>query len=307
MPSLIENLSRDQVLFDAKNSAALYYDSPVRSADMHKDQGLFSSTVVVILEDESRVIVQLKDNEIDLTKVALARSLLGSVVPRMNAAPTEYAFFAYVSNFLPGKMWIDVDSQFGIEQDSAIAKQIAGLIARCNLGISSAGIVDSHIVPRLAHILKTRHNLPQDLRIRVENMLANVDSLKELPLALCHIDINKMNILVNPDTLEVTGLIDWEAAALLPLGMSAWCIRYLTVPIHRRQDEILEKSWPVTQAFWAAFFAAIPHNLQHLKSTFLLSAQIGFVLLNGIPESCHHSGENLAALVPRLAWLDRAE
>ncbi|KZS95645.1 hypothetical protein SISNIDRAFT_473631 [Sistotremastrum niveocremeum HHB9708] len=311
MSILFQNLTDEQALSDARNAVTLFYDSPISSTDRHITQGMFSVTFIVRLEDGSIVIVQLRDNEIDLSKVALARSMLGDVVPRMNAAPTEYALFAYVADFLPGTMWIDLEDEreldVQIAHDSMIATQVADLIVKCNLGIGSAGIVDTYITPRLAHILKKYNSLPPPLRTRMEGMLHNLDELKKLPLALSHIDVNKMNILVDPNSLRVTGLIDWEAAAILPLGMSAWCIRFLTVPIPRRQDKVLEKSWPVTQAFWEAFFAALPPELQSLKSTLLLSAQVGFVLLSGIPEQIVQSEEELKKLEVRLAWLDRYE
>jgi hypothetical protein len=50
-----------------------------------------------------------------------------------------------------------------------------------------------------------------------------------------------MNIILD-ESLNVVGLVDWEQALLLPVGMNAWCIRYLSVPISGGVDFIAEKS-----------------------------------------------------------------
>lgn len=107
MPTLIARLSVKQVLAEVKLVAARHCIPAVADAQMCDAQGMYSRTAIVTLEDGTKAVVQLKDNEIDFTKVILANSLLGDVVPIVHPVPTEKAHFAYMSNFIPGTMWSD--------------------------------------------------------------------------------------------------------------------------------------------------------------------------------------------------------
>lgn len=136
--------------------------------------------------------MQLKDNEIDLTKVALARSLLGRVVPAMYAGKTDKVHCAYVVALLQGKMWDG--EELSLDQEVRVASQLARLLAACSLGISSARIVDNYVRPRLLKILEKEEIGESDIRERIERLSASTDQLKVLPLSLCHIDLNRRNV-----------------------------------------------------------------------------------------------------------------
>jgi hypothetical protein len=150
------------------------------------------STLIVTLEDGSETIVQLKDNELDLTKVALARSLLGDVVPDMHAAKSSKVYFAYVASLIPGSVW--GEKKLSLDEDVRVVTQVARLLARCSLNIKSNGIVDQYILPRLHKILE-KEDIPDDaIRMRIKKLCGVTDQLKQLPLCLCHIDVNARNV-----------------------------------------------------------------------------------------------------------------
>jgi Ser/Thr protein kinase RdoA (MazF antagonist) len=48
--------------------------------------------------------------------------------------------------------------------------------------------------------------------------------LNEHPQVLTHGDFSKTNVLVNPDTYEVTGIADWSLAAVQPFGIELDCL-----------------------------------------------------------------------------------
>ena len=191
-PSLISKLTEKQLLAEARTVAQGYCFSPPVSLCMHKDQGLFSKTTRVILEDGSEVIVQFKDNEIDTTKMALARSFLGEVVPFTFAAKTTKAHFVYVSDLIKGSMWSDCECT--IEQECHIASQIGDMLPRCIVNLDSAGVVDFFVIPRLKRIVLKENISHAALREKMEELLTQCDVLKVLPLALCHIDLNARNV-----------------------------------------------------------------------------------------------------------------
>lgn len=50
----------------------------------------------------------------------------------------------------------------------------------------------------------------------------------DLPYVMCHHDLSLANILINPDTCEVTGIIDWELIQIVPEWMSRRYPKFLT-------------------------------------------------------------------------------
>ena len=50
----------------------------------------------------------------------------------------------------------------------------------------------------------------------------------EYPQVLTHNDLSKTNILVNDETLKITGLIDWSLASVLPFGLELFSLSLMT-------------------------------------------------------------------------------
>ncbi|KAK7051633.1 hypothetical protein VNI00_004612 [Paramarasmius palmivorus] len=298
MPTLIRSLSKAVALKEAQVVASSYYTSQPVSARMHEDQGMFSCTVVVTLADDTEVIVQLKDNEVDLTKVTLARTLLGDVVPDMHGGKCTKAYFAYLSELIPGRIWSE--KELSLEEDVSVASQVARLLSKCSLGIDSSGIVDLYLLPRLRKILEKEDVSDDAIRTRIEKLCDQADQVKKLPLSLCHIDINARNIILN-ENAHVVGLVDWEQACLLPLGMNAWCIRYLSVPIIGGKDRPTEKTQAMAEAFWKNFTANMSVDAQRAV---IIAMQIGFVLWSVYFETSSPSSNNLVQFVGRFDWFE---
>ncbi|KAK7464731.1 hypothetical protein VKT23_005937 [Stygiomarasmius scandens] len=296
MPTLIEKLSAAAALKEAQIAARSHFTSEPVSARMHPDQGMFSRTIIVTLAENKEVIVQLKDNELDTTKIALARSLLGEVVPDVHAAKPSKVYFAYVAPFIQGVLWGKGD--WSLHQEINAAAQIARLLSKCSLGIDSAGIVDYYVLPRLQKILE-KEDISDELRVRLEKLCGLADQLKMLRLCLCHVDINVMNVILNDDA-EVVGLLDWEMASLLPLGMNACCIRELAIPNFSGKDRVLEKSQPMVEAFWKEFTANFSADVQPVL---IIAMQIGMVFRT-FYEGITVAPNVLSALPERLDWFE---
>ena len=133
-------------------------------------------------------------------------------------------------------------------------------------------------------------------------MLGLADVLKSLPLSLCHIDIDTMNIILN-DSTNIVGLVDWEQAQLLPVGMNAWCIRYLAVPIRGGVDQIAKKSQPMAQAFWKGFTNSLPPHLHNLRDKIVDSMLIGLVLFLFM-EGIEVRQSEVSMVLKRLDWIE---
>lgn len=103
------------------------------------------------------------------------------------------------------------------------------------------------------------------------------------------------------DTAEIVGLIDWEQASLLPLGMNAWCIRYLAVKTHGGVDRPNEETLPMAQAFWKTLTADVP---LHLQPVIVTAMQVGYILIAVFIEGITPSKMVLSNLVARFDWLE---
>jgi hypothetical protein len=78
------------------------------------------------------------------------------------------------------------------------------------------GKIGSSIISRLR---KLCNNLPDShLRGRAEATLARVQAMDDYVVVLNHGDLIPSNILVDEDTWEITGLVDWAEAEYLPFG-----------------------------------------------------------------------------------------
>ncbi|PBK63666.1 hypothetical protein ARMSODRAFT_894103 [Armillaria solidipes] len=288
MPTLVAKLSRPKAITEAKIAAASCFSQAVVAARVHDEQGYFSLTTVVTLENEDEVIVQLRDCEIDLSKVALARSLLGPVVPNIQSGKAPNVAFAYVANLIPGTLWDRVETS--ADEELSICAEIAQLLTRCSLGMRSTVVVDRYVVPRLQKILEMEDfSDAPEARLRLEGLLNpdRVAELKSLPLSLCHIDVNHRNILVDNDK-HICGLIDWEHANLLPLAMNAWCIRFLSVPIAGGKHLPNERTIPMAEAFWNAFISGLPPSQRspaHKRSV-LTAMQTGLAIIHHFGDYC---------------------
>lgn len=76
----------------------------------------------------------------------------------------------------------------------------------------------------------------------------------EFPQVLAHGDFSKTNILVNPDTYEITGVVDWSLAAVQPLGIELDSLFLMTgyLGLNGWQDYTCRpRLW---EAFWTEFW-----------------------------------------------------
>ncbi|KAH7878939.1 uncharacterized protein C8R40DRAFT_689629 [Lentinula edodes] len=298
-----------QTLAEATAIAEKYHRSKAVSTRMTEFQGMFSKTVIIKLEDESEWVVQLRDNEIDTTKVALARSKLGDVVPFVHRASPLKAHFAFIAPFVHGKVWCKKDKELSGAERVSIATQLGGMLARCAINEDSSAMIDSYVIPRLRYILD--HSFvdgthPQ-LRARIEDLANQAPSTHVLPLAVIHEDVNSMNIILDDESNGIAALIDWEAASLLPLGSNAWCIRFLATVNRNRIDYETDDTLPMTRGFWTGLVDNLPLHLKGRKDVLeaLLSAmQIGLVMFIFWPSYDVIDNADMEQSLKRLNWFE---
>jgi len=197
------------------------------------------------------------------------------------------------------------DKETTVAEDARISSQIGNLISKCSLEFDSTGLVERYVIPRLQLIVAKEDLSDPAIKTRIEGLISKANDLKSLPLSLCHWDINSRNILLD-DNQDVTGLIDWEAAILLPLGMNTWCIRFLAVPItHGRDapivdgpDRISDGARAMARGFWDGLVQNIPSKL---KRNVVTAMEVGMVL-----QTFHGLGEpDLGYFTERMDWIPK--
>ncbi|KAK8108946.1 Protein kinase-like protein [Apiospora sp. TS-2023a] len=51
---------------------------------------------------------------------------------------------------------------------------------------------------------------------------------KEYPQVLNHMDLSETNVLVDPDSYAISGIIDWSLASVQPFGFELWALRRMS-------------------------------------------------------------------------------
>jgi len=203
-----------------------------------------------------------------------------------------------------------------MEEDAAVASQLATILTRCSLPISSDTVVDNYVIPRLDRLIRLVETedvlfkrVDKELRLKYLECLkavrAKAPGLKELDLILCHPDPNPFNIIIDESSPpNIVGLVDWENTQFLPFGMNAYQIRLIAVLNQNRRDVVSKAAKPIGLAFWNSLTARIPDN--H-KSAVLDSMKIGLFLVGEFGEEMNELAFvplYMEVLIERLDWFE---
>ncbi|SJL06547.1 uncharacterized protein ARMOST_09888 [Armillaria ostoyae] len=190
---------------EAIHVASQYFISKPVSARPVEEQRAHSRTFIVTLENSTEAIIKLRDTEIDLSRVALAHSILGDIAPEVHSGKVRKANFAYVGQLVPGTPWDIAKTSY--KDIVTISADLARILTKCSLGINSAGVVDHYIKSRLETILQKDTLLEcAPARECVAALLepARISELTLLPLSLCHPDLGTKNIILDDENKIVS-------------------------------------------------------------------------------------------------------
>ncbi|KID63586.1 Protein kinase-like domain protein, partial [Metarhizium brunneum ARSEF 3297] len=79
---------------------------------------------------------------------------------------------------------------------------------------------------------------------------------RHYPQVLTHGDLSRTNILVDEDTYEITGIVDWSLASILPFGMDLDCLFLTTGYMDRHGWHDYACRSRLHEAFWTEFWSA---------------------------------------------------
>ncbi|KAI5864082.1 kinase-like domain-containing protein [Durotheca rogersii] len=208
---------------------------------------------------------------LDEETVRLAKEIHGDLVPEStchgNVAGADPPLSIYSMPYLRGSSCIEVLA-FQVEMDpdeeakhGVFVKHLARYFARC---WSSSRSVDGQtraekqegIRKRLARLAEELPSsiLPDSM---LSKLIENLPSLfsQDYPQVLTHGDFSVTNILVDENKFEITGIIDWSLAAVMPFGMDL-DILFLTTGFMTRDGWHDYACKPLLQdTFWEEFWA----------------------------------------------------
>lgn len=79
--------------------------------------------------------------------------------------------------------------------------------------------------------------------------------VQEYPQVLTHGDLSMTNILLDENTYEITGIVDWSLASILPFGMDLDCLFLTTGYMNRDGWHNYECRSRLLETFWTEFWS----------------------------------------------------
>ncbi|KAK3994555.1 hypothetical protein QBC44DRAFT_322261 [Cladorrhinum sp. PSN332] len=240
--------------------------------------GSLSYTVICkrpgVRDGTDEVVVSFRQQESGLDKdtVALASAIHGQLVPEATHQGTmpgsDPLLGIYTMSLVSGVACLEVlswQAEMDAEEEAkhiSFIKHLARYFARSwsasqPTGIQARESQEEDISRRLA-ILKSNPTfdiIPSSTLSTLEAALPRLFA-QDYPQVLAHGDLSKTNILVDPDTYEITGIVDWSLASVKPFGMELDTLLLTTGYMDMAGWHDYSCKAALIEAFWAEFWSS---------------------------------------------------
>jgi hypothetical protein len=256
---------------------------PIRPA---QTQGYCSYTVSV-----DHRIVQFRPSryKLDLDVANAARYVYGTYAPETAFLGTlePHGLHIYTMEKVQGISYKDFTTQQhpdAAKIRKALCEDFAVVLAKAWHNRTKAhlplGTIGSSIKQRLEHL---NTDLPPRFRPAVAHVLSQYHHLHSLPTVLAHGDIVPSNILLDPRTGHLFGLVDWAEAETLPFGICLYGLEEILGHITpKKQFLYYPDAEQARAAFWAKLHAEIPELAdEQIFNALLLARELGILLWHG--------------------------
>jgi Ser/Thr protein kinase RdoA (MazF antagonist) len=128
---------------------------------------------------------------------------------------------------------------------------------------------------------------------------------EDYPQVLTHGDLSRTNILVDEGTYEITGIIDWSLAAILPFGMELDCLFLMTGYMDRNGWHDFACRPQLYETFWTEFWSASgvqDSERQGIRDLAERAARIGAILRYALRRNPDGSPSEALASEEALTW-----
>ncbi|KID82012.1 Protein kinase-like domain protein [Metarhizium guizhouense ARSEF 977] len=227
-------------------------------------QGVTSYTVTAGRDK----IVQFREpiSLLNMEMLALAKKVHPDVVASCTfhgfiGEPSSNALAIYVMNRLPGDNYISARASLANTTALQLTtmKSLARFFAQswqmgkpANLDQADISVILEACSCRFDHISGTIPSRFLPAVTKVRNFLPTLFSGK-YPLVLTHGDLNEMNILVDPGSGNITGIVDWAEASILPFGFTLFALDNALGSMHASGWKYFDNSDYLRREFWGIF------------------------------------------------------
>ncbi|CZR54484.1 uncharacterized protein PAC_04368 [Phialocephala subalpina] len=262
---------------------------PGRSASAASCQGYCSFTVFV--GDDTVVQFRPYSYRLDLRLTSAAREVYGAFAPetRYVARLQTSGLLVYSMGRIEGISFKDFRASRSIIASSTnhrviLCRDFAAFLARSWNESSSQSlplsIVGKTIVPRLRALAT---DLPPRFQTTARKVLQNIHRIEALPWVLAHGDIVAGNVIVEPSSGRLTGLVDWAEAERLPFGVCLYGLEELLGEMTPAGFQYREEADSLRTSFWTELKMLIPELRQdHILKAVKLARDLGVLLWHGI-------------------------
>ncbi|ESZ93793.1 hypothetical protein SBOR_5822 [Sclerotinia borealis F-4128] len=250
----------------------------------------YCSLTIFVGED---IIVQFRPSQykLDLQTIHAAREVYGIFAPQTTYITTlpKSGLLVYSMNRLPGISYKDFRAS-----NSSLAKSTTARAILCKdfaafLAIGwhrkdgtslPLGIVGSSLLSRLELLCR---DLPKRFQHTAKRILKNIQHVESLPWVLTHGDITPSNIMINPLTHHLVGLVDWAEAESLPFGVCFYGLEEILGEISPTGFHYHPNASYMRTIFWTELTARIPElKRDYLMKGVKLARDLGVLLWHGI-------------------------
>jgi aminoglycoside phosphotransferase len=262
---------------------------PGRAISPASCQGYCSMTIFVG-ED---TVVQFRPHSyrLDLRIADAARQVYGTFAPETKYLTTLSTSGLVVcsmqriegislKHFRASGLWMARSTPHRMELCKDFAAFLAKSWHKSNIQELPLGQVGQSIVARLKSLST---NLPFRYQPAVRNVLRNLHRIEALPWVLTHGDIVAANIMVQPSTGRLTGLVDWAEAERLPFGICLYGLEEVLGEMTGTGFQYYERADELRNLFWTELQRHVPDLEQELVlDTVKLARDLGVLLWYGI-------------------------
>lgn len=252
-------------------------------------QGYCSMTLFV--EEETVVQFRPQCYSLDLKITKAAREVYDSFAPETKCLATlpNSGLLVYSMDRIKGVSFRDFrDARCGIavshENLVWLCRDFASFLSRAwdktTRTQVKLGVVGKSIVSRLKSLSV---DLPIRFRPTARRVLSQIPQVESLPWVLTHGDITAGNIMIDPSSGHLLGLVDWAEAEHLPFGTSIYGLEEILGEMTASGFKYCRDASDLRTIFWNELKKQIPAlHESHVLQAVLLARELGVLLWHGI-------------------------
>ncbi|KAJ6115947.1 hypothetical protein N7523_006364 [Penicillium sp. IBT 18751x] len=236
-------------------------------------QGECSYTVYAGVDAEYVVQFRLKTLELNMKTSSLAREIYGNYAPEVSCRGSigedtedKDLLYVYVMSRVQGISYLEfILKHSGEVRESSpdfslwrrhLMVDFAKFFA---LSWKTPQVVDptyrDNLFKKYVHELDLlRCHLPLRFLSHITRSIESMQAIKQLPMVLVHWDFGVANIMVNEQTCNLIGVVDWAEAEIAPFGINLSSLQWFISKIHFKNGwSRFDDYVALEDIFWTTF------------------------------------------------------